>query len=141
MNKIRKFESGASRNSNSGKFEYYKFINPINEFSFAKYMHSKRYLDNGELRDSDDWQKGIPQDSLLDSLTRHIKELELLHMGYIVAHYKDKGGEHTLVFKSEEELKEATLPKEPISILKVEDVLNAIRFNSEAYKLHVLNKN
>lgn len=139
----RQFESGANRNSSNGKFAYKDFINPLNEYSFAKYMHSKRLLDDGTYRDGDNWQKGIPQDSLADSLIRHVKEFELLHLGFIVIHVLTIDGEHTFVLNDMDEL--SSLKEEfadsknvTINVVRMEDVLNAIRFNSEGYKLQHL---
>lgn len=140
----RVFSSGANRNSSLGKFTYKDFINPLNEYSYGKYMDGKRVLADGTIRDGDNWQKGIPKDSLLDSLTRHIKELELLHLGFVVIQYTDEKGEHTEVFQDQEvnEFKAFVeiLDSKDIKwhFIELEDVLNAIRFNSEAYKLQVL---
>lgn len=127
----RKFETGANRNSSDGKFQYSKFINPLNEYSFAKYMHEKRELADGTMREGDNWQKGIPKESLFDSLTRHIKELELLDMGLFVYHVTNDSGEHTYWSYTE------VLELSDCAVNKI-DILNAIRFNSEAYKLQEL---
>jgi len=136
----RTFETGANRNSSDGKYQYSKFINPLNEYSFAKYMHGKRQLADGTLRDGDNWTHGIDQESLIDSLTRHVKEVELLHLGFTLVQYTDEDGEHTEVFNT---LEEATVyisldRDKGFTIVKIEDVLNALRFNSEAYKLQEL---
>ena len=127
----RKFKTGATRNSSDGKFQYSKFINPLNEYSFAKYMHEKRELSDGTVREGDNWQNGIDKESLFDSLTRHIKELELLHLGFFVYHVTDDKGEHTYVSQK------AILSLSDCLVDKI-DILNAIRFNSEAYKLQEL---
>lgn len=140
----RTFKTGANRNSSDGKFAYKDFINPLNEYEFAKYMHGKRLLKDGTYRDGDNWQRGIDKDSLLDSLTRHVKELELLHMGYILIQYEDENGEHTEVIgKDDLEYMQALLDgfermNVPYHTVQRLDVLNAIRFNSEAYKLQEL---
>jgi len=137
---IREFESGANRNSSLGKLAYKDFINPLNEYSFATYMDSKRLLDDGTYRNGDNWQHGIPQVSLADSLIRHVKEFELLHLGLVVIHVINKSGEKTFVLNNTDELDEINKKFDTVNIkvISMEDVLNAIRFNSEAYKLQLL---
>ena len=140
MKKIRTAKTGANRNPSDGKFQYSKFVNPLNEYSFAKYMHGKRLLPDGSLRNGDNWQKGLDKEWLMDSLTRHIKELELLDLGFILVQYKDDEGEHTLVHTTTEEHLDWTYYAgfKDFTIINKEDVLNAIRFNSEALKLQLL---
>ena len=81
---IRKFNTGANRNSDDGKFDYEGFNNPLVDLSFAKYMHHHRKLEDGTLRDADNWQKGIPVEELMKSLIRHIQDIRLIHRGIIV---------------------------------------------------------
>ena len=75
------FKTGANRNSDYGKFDYEGFNNPLVEYSFASYMHQHRKLEDGTLRDSDNWQKGIPREELIKSLIRHIQDVKLLYRG------------------------------------------------------------
>lgn len=81
---IRKFKSGANRNSDSGKLEYYGFNHPIVDLSFAKYMHHHRKLEDGTLRDSDNWWKGFPTRVIIESLSRHIQDVKMIYAGYKV---------------------------------------------------------
>jgi hypothetical protein len=37
---------------------------------------------DGTIRDSDNWKKGIPLDSYIRSMTRHLHDLTLHHDGY-----------------------------------------------------------
>lgn len=138
----REFKTGANRNSSNGKFVYSDFINPLNEHSFAKYMHGKRFLDDGTYRDGNNWQRGIPMEELLKSFRRHSWELEALHLGYVLVRYTDEEGEHTEVFHNKEGLQEFVNEMDVLDIkwefVNIEDVLNAIRFNTEAYKLQVI---
>lgn len=67
----RTFESGASRNSEEGKLDFEGFLSPSVLLSYAEYMDSMRYLEDGTLRDSDNWQKGIPKDVYMKSMWRH----------------------------------------------------------------------
>ena len=94
-------------------------------------MHGKRLLEDGTYRAGDNWQHGIDLESLAESFSRHAEEFKLLEQGFNVYHMVDDKGEHTIV------------SVEPILELSehavdMEDVLNAIRFNTEAYKLQLL---
>lgn len=81
MNK-RKFASGAYRNSDAGKLEYEGFLSPIVLQRFAEYMHQHRFLEDGTMRDSDNWQQGIPRDVYMNSLWRHFMDLWLHHRNH-----------------------------------------------------------
>jgi len=106
------FETGSSRNSDEGKLDYAGFNAPIVEWIFAQYMHKHRFLEDGTMRASDNWQKGFPQEEILKSLVRHVKDLELIAAGYnLTEHGKD---------------------------VSMTDVLCAIRFNTNAYILSIV---
>ena len=79
----RTFESGANRNSEEGKLDYEGFLCPLVQRRYAQYMDSHRKLEDGTLRDSDNWQKGIPKAVYIKSLLRHVIALRLLHRGYL----------------------------------------------------------
>jgi hypothetical protein len=68
---IRTFDSGASRNSEEGKLDFDGFLSPSVLKSYAEYMESMRYLEDGTLRSSDNWQKGIPKKEYMKSMWRH----------------------------------------------------------------------
>lgn len=78
----RVFETGASRDTDDGKFDYEGFISPLVLESFAAYMHKNRRMRDGSLRDSDNWQKGIPQDQYMKSLLRHTHDAWMIHRGF-----------------------------------------------------------
>lgn len=42
---------------------------------FGRYMNTHRYQADGKVRDSDNWQKGIPMDQYMKSLFRHFVDL------------------------------------------------------------------
>ena len=69
---IREFETGATRDSEEGKYDYEGFLSPFALEAYAKYMHDHRYLKNGTLRASDNWQKGILLSSYMKSMWRHL---------------------------------------------------------------------
>jgi hypothetical protein len=72
---IRQFESGATRSPLNDKLQYSGFISPIVLKRYAEYMHRHRLQSDGELRDADNWQKGIPDDSAFDSMLRHVMDI------------------------------------------------------------------
>ncbi len=61
----REFISGATRNSEEGKLDYEGFLSPLALARYAQYMHRHRELEDGTLRASDNWQKGIPPSNLV----------------------------------------------------------------------------
>jgi len=79
---IRKFETGATRDTDSGKFDYEGFLCPRVLWEFGAYMHKHRTQANGQTRDSDNWQKGIPKDAYVKSLIRHTFQVWTIHRGH-----------------------------------------------------------
>ena len=67
----RTFDTGATRDTDEGKYDYEGFLSPLVLERYAEYMNSNRVQSNGELRDSDNWQKGIPKLVYLKSGWRH----------------------------------------------------------------------
>ena len=49
---------------------------------FAEYMHGHRKQTDGTLREPDNWQKGIPQASYMDSMARHEMDVWLHQSGF-----------------------------------------------------------
>ena len=78
-NEMRVFSSGATRNTDSEKLDYEGFISPLVLKRYAQYMHKHRVQADGKLRDSDNWQKGIPISAYMKSLWRHLIELWIIH--------------------------------------------------------------
>ena len=74
---LRTFVSGATRSPLDDKLQYSGFISPIVLKRYAEYMHRHRLQSDGELRDADNWQKGIPDDSAFDSMLRHVMDIWL----------------------------------------------------------------
>jgi len=81
MEKIRKFETGATRNIDNNKLDYEGFLSPLVLESYAKYMNSHRVQKDGNLRPSDNWQKGIPKEVYMKSLWRHFFDFWKMHRG------------------------------------------------------------
>jgi len=76
---VRVFETGASRNGADHKHDYEGFLSIIALRAYGRYMHGHRHLANGELRDSDNWQHGIPTDVYVKSLLRHTFDVWEIH--------------------------------------------------------------
>ena len=112
---MRKFKTGATRNSNKNKYDYEGFLSPFVIHRFGKYMHKHRFQKDGEMRESDNWQKGIPKEQYMKSLLRHVLDFWRLHRGGTVCD-PDTGEE-----------------------VSKEELLCAIIFNAQGY-LHELLK-
>lgn len=113
MNSVRRFETGATRDTDTGKLDYEGFLSPLVVRRFGEFMHGHRTQSDGSLRDSDNWQKGIPLDAYMKSLFRHVMEVWLIHRGHQAV--DEEGGEVSL-----------------------EDALCAVIFNAQGYLHEVL---
>jgi hypothetical protein len=71
---IRTFDSGATRNVETGKPDYEGFLSPLVIERFGQYMLKHQTQADGTLRSSDNWQKGIPRDAYMKSGFRHFME-------------------------------------------------------------------
>src|SRR5229473_3808108 len=79
---VMKFNTGANRSSDIGKPDYEGFLSPLVIKAFGEYMNFNRHLPDGQIRDSDNWQKGIPTNAYMKSLLRHTIDLWLFHRGH-----------------------------------------------------------
>jgi hypothetical protein len=68
---IRTFDTGATRDTDAGKLDYEGFLSPLALERFAEYMNKNRVQSDGSIRDSDNWQKGIPLTAYMKSMWRH----------------------------------------------------------------------
>jgi len=80
--KNRTFDTGANRNSDEGKHDIEGFNNPMVDEIFNSYMYKHSKLEDGTIRQGDNWQKGIPHEELLKSLLRHTQAVMLYMRGY-----------------------------------------------------------
>lgn len=85
---MRTFDTGAVRDTETGKLDYEGFFSPQAMEAFAKYMDFHREMPDGSRRDSDNWQKGFPFSSLMKSMWRHFFSLWRWHRS---AEHKDDG--------------------------------------------------
>ena len=78
---MRNFETGATRNTDVGKYDYEGFLSPLVIERYGEYMNKHRLQADGKLRDSDNWQKGIPRIAYMKSGFRHFFDWWKEHRG------------------------------------------------------------
>jgi len=76
---MRTFDTGATRDTDSDKYDYEGFLSPLALEAFGAYMHKNRIQPDGNLRDSDNWQKGIPFAVYMKSNWRHFMAAWKIH--------------------------------------------------------------
>jgi hypothetical protein len=106
---VRTFETGATRNTEDGKPDFEGFLSPLSLAEFGRYMASHQKQADGKLRDSDNWQKGIPKSAYMKSLWRHLVAVWTLHRGFPMP------------------------PDEQGRPVTLETALSAIMFNAQGY--------
>jgi len=68
---MRTFKTGATRDDETNKLDFEGFFSPQVMERYAQYMHKHRIQPDGNLRDSDNWQRGMTRDSYMKSGWRH----------------------------------------------------------------------
>jgi hypothetical protein len=114
--KIRSFSTGATRNADTNKPDFDGFLSPLALEAFGAYMHEHRFQADGTLRDSDNWQKGIPVPAYRKSLFRHLFQAWRIGRGWPTPDYDD--------------------PEKPVTI---EEALCGVLFNAMGW-LHEIKK-
>lgn len=76
---MRTFDTGATRDDDTTKPDYEGYLSPLVIVRFGEYMTKHRKQSDGNMRDSDNWQKGIPLAQYLKSLFRHFVDLWSIH--------------------------------------------------------------
>ena len=82
---IRKFKTGASRDTNEGKNDYEGSLSPLVIKAYGDYMTKHRKMSDGSLRPADNWQKGFGDNHFsvcIKSAWRHFLDLWMEHRGY-----------------------------------------------------------
>jgi hypothetical protein len=115
---IRTFESGATRDTAAGKPNYRRFLSMLVLRRYGEYMMKHQVQPDGALREPDNWKKGIPQDSYLDSGFRHFVDLCESHEQWAGTDYRNTESGH-LALRNDEQ--------------KLEDLACAIMFNAMGY--------
>lgn len=80
--KIRIFGNGATRDTDVGKLDYEGFLSPLVLKKYAEYLDKHRKQSDGKLRDSDNWQRGIPRKEYIKSAWRHFMDFWSFHRGF-----------------------------------------------------------
>ena len=68
---MREFDTGATRDTDENKLDFDGFLSPLVLHRYAEYLNKHRTQADGKLRDSDNWQKGIPLAVYMKSAFRH----------------------------------------------------------------------
>lgn len=76
---MRQFASGATRNLDTEREDPEGFLAPQVLEAYIAFMHKNRVQKDGTLRESDNWQLGIPQRAYMKSLWRHFFDLWKRH--------------------------------------------------------------
>lgn len=77
----RTFATGATRDLDTNKLDYDGFLSPLVIEAFGTYMNFNRRMRDGTLRESDNWQKGIPTAAYMKSGWRHFFDWWREHRG------------------------------------------------------------
>ncbi len=78
---VRSFGTGATRDLDAHKLDFEGFLSPLVLERYAEHMHKARRMPDGSMRDSDNWQLGIPVVVYMKSLFRHFFSVWKLHRG------------------------------------------------------------
>lgn len=76
---LRGFSTGATRDTAEGKLDYEGFLSPLVLHTFAVHMMRHQKDSAGGMRESDNWQKGIPNDIYMKSMFRHFFDVWANH--------------------------------------------------------------
>ena len=80
---MRQFKTGATRDNDATKPDYEGFLSPAVMARYAEYMNRNRVQADGKVRESDNWQKGIPKGAYIKSGLRHVFDWWLAHRGLV----------------------------------------------------------
>lgn len=76
---LRGFSTGATRDTAEGKLDFEGFLSPLVLHTFALHMMYHQKDSAGGVRDSDNWQKGIPNATYMKSMWRHFFDVWANH--------------------------------------------------------------
>lgn len=78
------FDTGATRSEDVVRDDPEGYLSPLFIDMYNKYMTKHRVQADGAVRDSDNWQKGIPKSRYMKGLWRHFMHMWTRHRGYDV---------------------------------------------------------
>ncbi len=76
------FSTGAYRDSDKDKIDFEGHLSPLTLMAIGRYMHKHRFLKDGTVRASDNWQLGFDDASFLKSGLRHQMNVWLIMRGH-----------------------------------------------------------
>ena len=76
------FEGGATRSDTSARNDPEGYMSAIAIERYCEYMTKHRVQADGSIRDSDNWQKGMPYNRALKGLWRHMMHLWIRFRGF-----------------------------------------------------------
>ncbi len=79
---MRQFDTGATRDTDLDKLDFEGFLSPLVIKRYAEYLNEHRVQADGNLRDSDNWQQGIPIKVYMKSKWRHFVDCWMIFRGY-----------------------------------------------------------
>jgi hypothetical protein len=79
---VRKFESGATRDTSENKPEYAGYLSPLVIKAYGEYMMKHQIQSDGSKRSADNWKRGMPLNVYMDSGWRHFHDWWMEHDGY-----------------------------------------------------------
>ena len=79
---MRKFKSGATRDTDAMKPDYHGYLSPLVIEAFGRYMLKHQKQADGTMRDSDNWKRGIPKSAYMKSMFRHFHDVWMEHDGF-----------------------------------------------------------
>jgi len=68
---MRTFDTGATRDTTEGKLDIHRFLDRKVLLRYCGYLNDHRMQSDGQLREPDNYKKGIGQDVYMASMTRH----------------------------------------------------------------------
>ena len=82
MSTMQTFPTGATRSSDADKIDPEGFLSPLVLRRYSEYLQKHRVQADGQLRDSDNWQKGMPLAKYFKSAWRHFLDAWTIHRGW-----------------------------------------------------------
>jgi len=79
---IRKFDTGATRDTLEGKLNFVKTLSPLVMERYVQYIGEHRLQSDGSIRNWDNWKNGIPQEVYLEGEDRHHRAVWKLVQGF-----------------------------------------------------------
>lgn len=82
---VRAFDTGATRSADVMRDDPEGYLSPIAIDRYCQYMTKHRLQPNGQIRASDNWQKGMPLPTFFKGMWRHFLHAWTRFRGYEVS--------------------------------------------------------